>query len=90
MADADAPAHWTARLRDLATREGVPGATLGIWADGRETLAAHGVLNPADDTGDHFAGRLYDSAPWSPVVFGRLGDQTPYIYASGRVTPRVG
>jgi hypothetical protein len=24
------------------------------------------------------------------VVFGRLGDQTPYIYASGRITPRAG
>ena len=47
MADADMPAHWTARLHDLATHEGVPGATLGIWADGRETLAAHGVLNAA-------------------------------------------
>ncbi len=47
MADADMTAHWTARLHDLAAQEGVPGATLGIWADGHETLAAHGVLNAA-------------------------------------------
>ena len=206
MADADLTAHWTARLHDLAAAAGVPGATLGIWADGRVTLAAHGVLNaatgvtttvgslfqigsvtkvwtstmimqlvdegavpghhglggpaghaarppdasaqvtvrhllthtsgidgdiftdtgrgadcveryagelaqaariddreafsddepqefdlyPADATGDHFVGRLYDSSPWAPVVFGRLGDQTAYIYAGGRVTPRIG
>ncbi len=261
MADADLAAHWTARLHDLAAAAGVPGATLGIWADGRVTLAAHGVLNaatgvtttvgslfqigsvtkvwtgtmimqlvdegrlsldttvsevlpgtplgrpdasaqvtvrhllthtssidgdiftdtgrgadcveryagelaqaarifracagiavpagpepaagpldldlrrhagrygrtswrydvavrdgrlhvipgmtddreafsddepqefdlyPADATGDHFVGRLYDSSPWAPVVFGRLGDQTPYVYAGGRVTPRIG
>jgi CubicO group peptidase (beta-lactamase class C family) len=47
-------------------------------------------LHPADATGDHFVARLYDSDPWSPVVFGRLGDQTAYIYASGRITPRAG
>jgi CubicO group peptidase (beta-lactamase class C family) len=47
MANADMTGHWTARLRDLATREHVPGAVLGIWADGRETVAAHGVLSTA-------------------------------------------
>ncbi len=40
-------AHWTARLNELATRARVPGATLGIWSDGQEILAAHGVLNSA-------------------------------------------
>ena len=38
MADADMTARWTARLSELAAQEGVPGATLGIWADERETL----------------------------------------------------
>ena len=47
MADADMTAYWNARLGELAAQEGVAGATLGIWADGRETLAAHGVLNAA-------------------------------------------
>jgi CubicO group peptidase (beta-lactamase class C family) len=47
MANADMTGHWTARLRDVATREHVPGAVLGIWADGRETVAAHGVLSTA-------------------------------------------
>jgi CubicO group peptidase (beta-lactamase class C family) len=40
-------ARWTARLTELATRVRVPGATLGIWAGGQETLAAHGVLSTA-------------------------------------------
>ncbi|MDQ2812667.1 MAG: beta-lactamase family protein [Actinomycetota bacterium] len=40
-------ANWTARLRALASRAGVPGATLGIWFDGQEVVAAHGVLNCA-------------------------------------------
>jgi hypothetical protein len=39
MADADTTAHWTARLSELAAQEGVPGATLGVWDDGRESLA---------------------------------------------------
>ena len=38
-------ASWTARLNELASAAGVPGATLGIWSDGQEILAAHGVLN---------------------------------------------
>ncbi len=40
-------ANWTARLNELASGAGVPGATLGIWSDGQEILAAHGVLNTA-------------------------------------------
>ena len=40
-------ANWTARLDELATRARVPGAALGIWSDGQEILAAHGVLNSA-------------------------------------------
>ena len=40
-------AKWTARLTEMARQAGVPGAVLGIWADGREILAACGVLNRA-------------------------------------------
>jgi CubicO group peptidase (beta-lactamase class C family) len=40
-------ADWTARLSELAARARVAGATLGIWSDGREVLAACGVLNSA-------------------------------------------
>jgi CubicO group peptidase (beta-lactamase class C family) len=40
-------ADWTTRLNELATEANVPGAALGIWSDGQEILAAHGVLNVA-------------------------------------------
>jgi CubicO group peptidase (beta-lactamase class C family) len=40
-------ANWTARLSELAAQARVSGATLGIWCDGQEVLAAHGVLNSA-------------------------------------------
>ena len=40
-------ANWTARLRELASGARIPGATLGIWSDGQQVLAAHGVLNSA-------------------------------------------
>jgi CubicO group peptidase (beta-lactamase class C family) len=40
-------ANWTACLNELATEANVPGAALGIWSDGQEILAAHGVLNAA-------------------------------------------
>jgi CubicO group peptidase (beta-lactamase class C family) len=46
-------------------------------------------LYPADPTGDNFVCRPLHGQPWAPMVFGRLGDQTPYIYFSGRITPRV-
>ena len=46
MTIADMTERWTARLHDLAAEEGVQGAALGVWADGREVAAAaHGVLN---------------------------------------------
>jgi len=47
MPNSDMTGHWAHRLRDLATEEGVPGAALGVWADGQERLAAYGVLNAA-------------------------------------------
>lgn len=40
-------ANWTARLGEWARQARVPGAVLGIWADGQEVLAAYGVLNTA-------------------------------------------
>jgi CubicO group peptidase (beta-lactamase class C family) len=38
-------AYWTTRLAELIRQARVPGAALGIWADGQEILAASGVLN---------------------------------------------
>src|SRR3984885_12097171 len=40
-------ANWTTRLGEWARKARVPGAVLGIWADGQEVLAAYGVLNTA-------------------------------------------
>ena len=36
---------WTERLAELAAE--VPGAVLGIWADGEQTIAPYGVLSTA-------------------------------------------
>jgi CubicO group peptidase (beta-lactamase class C family) len=47
------------------------------------------TLYPADGTGNHFVGRSHDGEPWSAVIFGQLGDGTPYLYTSGRISPRV-
>jgi CubicO group peptidase (beta-lactamase class C family) len=40
-------ASWTARLKELAAQTRVPGAALGIWADGQQILVASGELNRA-------------------------------------------
>ena len=37
--------NWTTRLRDLAAEARITGAVLGIWHNGEEVRAAHGVLN---------------------------------------------
>jgi hypothetical protein len=47
-------------------------------------------LYPADGTGDNFVVRSDDKQPWSPLTFGRFGDQAPYLFTGGRITPRVG
>jgi CubicO group peptidase (beta-lactamase class C family) len=47
MTNADRAGHWADRLHELAAEEDVPGAALGVWADGQECVAAHGVLNAA-------------------------------------------
>ena len=51
MGDAEATAHWQARLGELTAAAGVPGASLAIWAGGREMLAACGVLSTATRVG---------------------------------------
>jgi CubicO group peptidase (beta-lactamase class C family) len=48
------------------------------------------ILYPADASGVNFVCRSYDHEPWAPVSFGQLTDGTPYVFAGGRVTPRVG
>jgi CubicO group peptidase (beta-lactamase class C family) len=45
--DSDVTTRWTIRLREVAEAHHVPGAVLGIWADGQEIVAAQGVLSHA-------------------------------------------
>lgn len=44
-------AHWAGRLHDLASQAEVPGAALGLWVDGKETVVAYGVLSTATEVG---------------------------------------
>jgi hypothetical protein len=47
------------------------------------------ILCPADASGNRFVLRSRAADPWTPVSFGELADGTPYLFMSGRVTPRV-
>jgi CubicO group peptidase (beta-lactamase class C family) len=86
----------TSRRLDVSVRDG----RLHIVSATTDALAAFGDeapqefdLHPADiagRAGDHFVCRLYDHQPWTPAIFGRLGDRTPYLYLGGRITPRAG
>ena len=89
-------ANWTARLNELATDANVPGAALGIWSDGQEILAAHGVLNAATEvpvtTDSVFQvgsiTKLWTATMGTPSASRPNG--APYLYMSGRMAPRVG
>jgi CubicO group peptidase (beta-lactamase class C family) len=48
------------------------------------------LLHRADSSGTRFVLRSRDDEPWVPLSFGQLSDGTPYIYLSGRITPRAG
>ena len=64
----------------------VTGELAALRGDDPEEVA----LYPADDSGDFFVCRSFEDEPWSPVMFSRLADQTPYLYVFGRVTVRTG
>ena len=61
-----------------------PGATYSYCNSG------YVLLGRIIEVGTGFVLRSRDDEPWVPVSFGELADGTPYIYLSGRVTPRVG
>jgi CubicO group peptidase (beta-lactamase class C family) len=74
----DAQAHWTARLAELAVDARVQGAVLGIWADGRQTLAAHGVLSTATGvavTGDSLFQIGSVTKTWTATMIMQLTDE---------------
>jgi CubicO group peptidase (beta-lactamase class C family) len=78
MESTDATEHWASRLRNLATEAGVPGAVLGIWADGQEMVAAHGVLNAATGV-ETTAGSLFQigsiTKVWTTTMIMQLIDE---------------
>ncbi|HTZ28349.1 MAG TPA: serine hydrolase domain-containing protein [Streptosporangiaceae bacterium] len=77
---------------DVSVRDGLLHMVSGP-SDDREAFSDEEPhefdLYPADVTGDNFVARWDDRQPWSLVVFGRLGDQAPYMFLGGRITPRV-
>jgi len=34
--------------------------------------------------------RSHEDEPWTTMSFGRLPDETPYVYSGGRITLRSG
>lgn len=78
MTHADATKHWTGRLAELATATRVPGAVLGILADGHRTLAAHGVLSTATGvsvTTDSVFQVGSITKPWTGTMIMQLVDE---------------
>jgi CubicO group peptidase (beta-lactamase class C family) len=71
---------WQARLGELALATGVPGASLAIWAGGREMLAACGVLSTATQVA---------VTPDAVFQIGQLADQAPDLFTGGRITLRA-
>ena len=47
-------------------------------------------FDSSDPPGTRFVLRSGDDEPWVPLSFGEFSDGRPYVFLSGRVTPRVG
>ena len=80
------------RRFDVSVRDGrlhLVITVTGKLADLFNSEPAELILYPADSSGDRFVLRS-DDDPWIPLSFGRLPGGTPYLYFTGRVTPRVG
>jgi CubicO group peptidase (beta-lactamase class C family) len=81
----------TSRRFDVSLRDGK--LHVVVEATGARTAFSDGPeefdLHPADSGGDNFVARTRDADPWTPISFARLTDQTPYLYLSGRVTPKA-
>ena len=82
----------TSRRFDVSARDGR--LQLRLTATGELAVITDAepeelILYPADASGVNFVCRSHDVEPWSPVSFGRLPDRAPYLFAGGRITPRV-
>jgi hypothetical protein len=83
----------TSRRFDVTVRDGqlhLVSSLTGDLAALSDEEPTEVVLHPADSTGERFVCRSSDSQPWTALAFSRLADGTPYLFAGGRVTPRVG
>src|ERR1700689_5333332 len=78
MTKSAATAHWTARLTELAAAGQVPGAVLGIWADGQQTLACAGVLSTVTGvpvTSDSVFQLGSITKPWTATMIMQLAEE---------------
>ncbi|GAA1597750.1 hypothetical protein GCM10009789_59610 [Kribbella sancticallisti] len=66
---------WNSRLEALAAEFDVPGAVLGIWADGEQTVTPYGVLNRGtgvETTADSVFQIGSVSKPWTATMVVQL------------------
>ncbi|HEY0687660.1 MAG TPA: serine hydrolase domain-containing protein, partial [Kribbella sp.] len=97
------PVDWTARLTELAAEADVPGAVLGIWSDGEQTIAPYGVLSRAtglEVTADSVFQVGSITKPWTATMIMQLVDEgrlalddvvvklLPEVQIDGQVTVR--
>ena len=78
MTNADATAYWTDRLEEHAKATRVRGATLGLWVDGQQHLAATGVLSTATGvpvTTDSLFQIGSITKPWTATMIMQLIDE---------------
>ncbi|HEY3905764.1 MAG TPA: serine hydrolase domain-containing protein [Streptosporangiaceae bacterium] len=78
MTNADATAYWTDRLAEHAKATRVRGATLGLWVDGQQHLAATGVLSTATGvpvTTDSLFQIGSITKPWTATMIMQLIDE---------------
>jgi CubicO group peptidase (beta-lactamase class C family) len=88
----------TSRRFDVSVRDGqlrivlsMTGNLAALTDSEPEDLLLHPAepFDSFDSSGTSFVLRSRDDEPWVPLSFGQFGDGAPYIYLSGRVTPRV-
>ncbi len=98
VTDADLSRHAgryerASRRFDVSVRDGllrVVITTTGDLAALTDAEPEELALYPADSSGANFVCRSQDDDPWAPLSFARLPGGTPYVFMSGRVTPRAG
>jgi CubicO group peptidase (beta-lactamase class C family) len=78
MTTVDATAYWAGRLAEHAKATRVRGATLGLWVDGQQHLAATGVLSTATGvpvTTDSLFQIGSITKPWTATMIMQLIDE---------------